>query len=266
MWLLVGFLGVSRAWGAFEEESVSARSAALAESDMVEGGDAASLTVNPALLGEDGWVMSATEAVFPGLAALGRRNLFLSFRGTTVGGAAGWSDMGSELYRERRIIAGLSSRAGRPARLGAVLRRQEVSLRRWGRAARIDGDVGGVLRFGRAAWGGRCSIPGGGPLPGEGPLRGEWGSGVSYRIGVGSRVTAAVVRARGDRASGRVGMEVRLSSAVALRAGARTRPDVFAGGLSVATAHGRWDYAAVARSDMPLEHLLTFTLRRRRRS
>ncbi len=259
----VPFFG-ARLFAAFEEKPFSARLAALGESlvGATVGLDAAH--ENPAALA----FSERSGAAFGRAQLYGESDLPTNSIGgvlkTERRGGFGLflTDVGSSLYRERELGLSWGGRLADRAGLGLTLKRQDLSMERYGGFGAYQVDVGvfgrllPILSAGMTVKNLTQSHLGGTP---EAPPA-IFSAGASLDLLARGSTSLAVVQESGGRVSWRAGQEAWLHPAFALRAGFETGPDRFALGMGFRRSLFALDYAFLTHSSLPDQHQFTLSL------
>ncbi|MBL0059724.1 MAG: hypothetical protein IPP35_11620 [Elusimicrobia bacterium] len=252
-----------RLFAAFEGKPFSARSAALGESlvGATVGLDAAH--ENPASLAfsERSGVSFAHARLF-GENDLPMNSIGGVFRTEHRGGFGGFlTDFGSSLYREREMGLSWGGRLADRAGLGVTLKRQDLTMDRYGGFGAYQVDVGvfgrllPVLSAGITVKNLTQSPLGGTP---EAPPA-IFSAGASLDLLARGSTSLAVVQESSGRVSWRAGQEAWLHPAFALRAGFETGPNRFALGMGFLRPLFALDYAFLTHSTLPDQHQFTFS-------
>ncbi len=250
--------------GAFEEKPFSARTAGMGGAMVAVLGETESAFYNPAgMRFSRGPSFASGHTRAMGFSELAHSSL------SGVWPTEHWgdwgvflTDFGSGLYREREAGLAFAAGVGPRAGVGAVIRGQELAVRRYGKYGAIQVDLGFAGRPNPKTGVGMAvrNIT-------ESPLRGiseapraVFSAGASREFWSGGLTSLAAVQEAGGRSSWRVGQEITPHPALALRAGYETDSGRFALGMGIRRGAVAVDYALVSHPTLPDQHHFGLTL------
>lgn len=265
--LVAGAPGMLR--GAFEERPFSARSAALGEAAVASPGGGDAPYENPAgLASSDRFEVGLGHTDLLGMPEMPRNTVSAVAPGR---GRVGWGmygvDFGSSLYREREVGLAAGGSLDPSSALGVILKGQQMSVERYGRAAAWQMDVG---------WLGRPV-----PLLGLGfvvrnatqsRFRGlpdksaaVFQAGARFDFWNGAPAFLALRRGADGSGDWRWGQEILIRSSAIFRMGYCSSPARWALGWGFAFSQWSMDYAFLTHPKLPDQHQFNLTWRGPRR-
>lgn len=252
----------SPCFAAFEETITDARCLGMGGAGVALGDRSPAGMENPALSCFAPVQTASSGTAIPfGMTDLTSASAQAGYKKDKLGLSAGFSTMGSALYRENVLRTSVSFRPFKQAGFGLGLSGYNLSIQNYGSANAAGVDLGLIgsplenLIIGAAAR--NINRPGIGSSGQETAQWLDWG--VSYVLLNQLTYAFQVQSQRGHNSQLRFGQEYRHNRYLALRAGFSSQPSSFSFGLGLVMKKARLDYAVKTHSSLGLGHCLTLS-------
>ncbi len=257
------FLGFASMNAGFEKQRHGGRAAALSFAVTALPGDAWALYSNPALVAEarkGGGVYFAPSPF--GLSALAQGGAVYNHRLSAFNLAAGLNSFGNGLYHEISASAACAGSAAEGLMLGVVFNYHQLAIVGYGNSGSLGLDIGAAASIGENVMIGAAAFHVNQPRFGR-TLKERLP--IILAVGASCVLDSAVTLATDVRKDAlsqfclRVGLEWRVLSFLALRAGTSSAPESFSAGVGVFWRGAAFHYAAALHPDLGMTHTVSLT-------